>query len=180
MSLDEVCRRASEMASRMEGRVDDLRALHAPRDLLSRVVLAAEVMGRDLEQLLALAGAEQSDRPSGVQVSQPELYAFALDNALEGCLAECCRFVMTIEHSPDIDEVVHHRLALMTERAQAHAELCWDIHDWCMGQLSPQRGRHIRAAQRDRIGALSTADGAHTAATLAGLARRIDKDHRAA
>jgi len=180
MSLDEVCRRASEMASRMETRVDDLRALHAPRDLLSRVVLAAEVMGRDLEQLLALAGAEQTDRPSGVQMNQPDLYAFALDNAIEGCLAESCRFVQTIDQSTDIDEVVNHRLTLMTDRALAHAELCWDIHEWCMGQLSPQRGRHIRAAQRDRVGVLSSSDGGQAAATLQGLARRIDKDHRAA
>lgn len=180
MSLIEVCACAIEMAAKMERRVHELRSLHAPQDLLSRVVLAAEVMERDLAQLLALAGELEGDRTSGVRSHDVDLYNFALDNAVDGCITEHSHFQQLIRDAEDLDEVVMHRLALMIERSKAHTELCWDIHEWCMGQLSPQRGRNIRAAQHVEVGQLAVAEGHAPGEFLGALARRIDRRHRAA
>lgn len=175
MYLHDSCLQAIEMAGRMEQRAVDLKTLGAPSDLLKRAQRAHEMMRHDLSLLAEVASVRAADRTSGVVSSTAGLYTFATENAVDGCCGEFYLFQCTVSRVSEVPALGV--LTQMVERAQGYAELCWDINDWCLSQLSPQRGRNIRAAQHDavhRLAESATAMG-QPATDLKQLELRIDR-----
>ena len=161
MSLREACGLALEMTERMDETVCHLRSLKAPSDLLDRALLAEAELQSALERLFAVVPEPRTERSSGIQQRTSELYGFAMDNATVGCIRQVVLLRQAVtETSTDVPEPT---LALLREclrLAERNADLCWSIHHWCVGQLSPQRGRNIRVAQREEVAALLEADEA--------------------
>ena len=155
MTLENASRHALSITERVEKRSAFLRELRAPSDLRARTCSIESRLKAHLEILFEMAGEPQEERSSGVVLASPDLYAFALDNADVGCFGEVLLFTQQVRAlggsvPPRVVEVLNHLVAVAID----DAGLCWDIHDWCAGQLSPQRGRNLRAVLRQRWASL--------------------------
>lgn len=174
MFLEDSYSQAIEMADRMEQRSADLKTLGAPSDLMKRAKNAVEMMRNDLSRLAELMAAPSNDRSSGVVSTATDLYSFATENAVDGCFEEFYAFTESVSRVSNSAALPV--LRQMAQHAQVYSELCWDINDWCLSQLSPQRGRNIRATQHDAVRRLASSESAPILdpQALEQLERRID------
>jgi hypothetical protein len=142
----------------------ELAALGAPVRLQRAALRAARDEVRHAELMTSLArryGAE----PVFEQIhGRPlrSLFAFALDNVIEGCVREtygaaCARYQATRARAADVRE----QLGSVARDEARHAELSWQIHEWACARLSD--------AERDEL-----ASAAHRA--VAELRRELEHD----
>jgi hypothetical protein len=154
MSLINTSKRVFGMLGCWEKKVHDLRGLGAPLDLLKRATRAENCLRQLTEELLQFLPEFQGERASGISTVAPDLYVFAMENSIDGCFGDAC---FLDEELARLDSVPTHLARVTSELARLvrdHSDLCWELNDWCLGQLSPQRGRNIRAAQREAVAEL--------------------------
>jgi hypothetical protein len=146
----------------------ELEALGAPADLIARAQEAA----RDEEEhtLLMRALALKYGVTPGEPVVEDRplrgLWAFALDNATEGCVRETfgvafARYQEATAQDPEVAAVA----AQVAEDEGRHAQLSWDIGAWCEGQLDATQRAMLKQAQREAVESLraDAANGRYSA-----------------
>lgn len=132
----------------------ELRAYAAPEALLDRTREAArdEVLHARLVQSLATHfGGSMS--PQSIRVSKVrDLETIALENAIEGCVAETwgCLVGMHQARSATSSRLrrAHHRIAVDEAR---HAQLAWDIAQWAAQKLSTAALQRISSRRAQAV-----------------------------
>ncbi len=142
---------AEEQAvERWEALGEELQALAAPREFIeycSSASLSALRHAKELELAARRHGAEPVS--SCLSLGQVrELHQLARDNAVQGCVFLTFRAVR-LRHQAEAarnPEVLRIVSELAADQSR-HAGFYWEMHRWALGQISPQRGRDIRALQ---------------------------------
>jgi hypothetical protein len=138
-------------AEAFRGHLLELPLLNSPPEFIEQARGAAreaEQHQQDIQSLALRFGGRPSHRSR--TASRPsDLYSFALQNATEGCIRETMRAAQAAHQSQRAcDEEVRRVLKKVASDSTRHASLLWEVHDWALSQLSPARGRSIRAAQQ--------------------------------
>lgn len=128
----------------------ELAAFGAPSSLIERARAAAADEVRHASTMTTHARAAGSV-PAAVEVTASPLrdaFAFALDNAVEGCVHEAfaavlCRFQATTSSDPALAA----DLDLISEDEAAHGELAWAIARWIEPTLAPSDRAIIERAR---------------------------------
>ncbi len=128
---------------------DELERFDAPGPLIEAAERARVDEVRHAAQVAFLAGRhggsfEQPERPTWGERS---LEAFALENAVEGCVRETFGALLgcwQAEHAGD--EVVRHLMAGISDDEVRHASLAWNVHRWVMGRLDAAARARVRSA----------------------------------
>ena len=135
----------------------ELRYLGAPAALVDAALAAKDDEVRHAAMTDALARAYGvTPAPAAVDSFAPRsLFAFALDNATEGCVRETYgalygEFQALAAQEPAVRETMREIAADETR----HASLSWQIAAWAEAQLSMSERETIRAAQQEAIDAL--------------------------
>ena len=92
-----------------------------------------------------------------IRVSSPglaalDLEAFAIENAVEGCVRETFAAVLALhqaERSPH--EHLQGPLRRLAQDEVDHAALAWRVHGWALGKLPPDGRARVRQAQREAL-----------------------------
>lgn len=139
------------------GQILELEQLNSPADLIEHARDAVRCEERHHEQVvgLALRFGAQPERPSCSDPAPRDLYDFALHNATHGCVRQT--FVaaqLTHQSRMARDEEVRRVLRSLASDETRHSAFFWKVHLWAVSQLSPARGRNIRAAQREAFAEL--------------------------
>jgi len=118
----------------------ELRAHSAPAELLSRVREAADdevIHARLMQRLAERFGSRPSERTVRIAKVR-ELAAIALENSLEGCVAEtwgCLIGMHQAEHAQG--PLLQHAYRRIARDEARHAQLSWDIAAWAEAKLDP-------------------------------------------
>jgi hypothetical protein len=84
------------------------------------------------------------------------LEAFALDNAVAGCVHETYAALEAKHQAAHArDRSIARALAVIAEDETRHAALSWQIHAWVMPRLGARAQQRVRAAQRVAVDALA-------------------------
>jgi len=145
----------------------ELSALGAPERLVQRAHQAAHDEVRHAQLMHAQAAAHGA-QPLPVEVAPPrsrDLLAFAIENAVEGCVREtygALDAAFRAHRAPT--EALRALYAEVAVDEVRHAALAWDIAAWLQGQLSAEDIAQVQAAMgeahRALRSALSTGDSA--------------------
>lgn len=137
-----------------ERMASELEALGAPASLVAEARRAAEDEVRHAKVVGALAQA-RGGVPVAPQVesrrSRP-LLAFALENAVEGCVRETFGALVGAyqgRHARDAD-IAAAMKEIAADEAR-HAVLSWKVHSWAMGKLDPAGRDRIQRAQAEAL-----------------------------
>lgn len=129
----------------------ELKHWDAPQALIEQALIAYLDEIRHTAQTGALA------RRFGAQPQSPqcqprelrELFAFALDNAVEGCVRETFGAAYARHQASTAgDFEVRRVLRQIASDEERHASLSWQMHQWAMTQLSGEQQQAIFRAQR--------------------------------
>jgi hypothetical protein len=151
----------------------ELALLRAPRSL----VRAAERSARDEvrhARVMTRLARHRGAVPAPVRVSRARggrsLEAFAIENAVEGCVRECFgALVATRQASCARDPELARAMGPIARDETRHAALAWEIARWVEPRLSPVARARARRAMRAALTALR----ADVASTPAHLARAL-------
>ena len=150
--LADVARLEAASVIAFERLAAELAAWRAPEALVRRAEQAAADEVRHAARMQALAEARGA-RPSAVEVapSAPRsLVAFAIENAVEGCVRETYGVVdaaFRAHRAPTAElRAVYAEIAADEAR---HAGLAWDVAAWLQGRLTPPE----RTAVQEAMGA---------------------------
>lgn len=142
---------AEEQAvERWEELGNELQALSAPREFVeycSSASLSALRHAKELQLAIRRHGAEPISSRSLLGPVR-ELHQLAMDNAVQGCIV-CTFRAVRLRHQAETathPEVIRIVSELAADESR-HAGFYWELHHWALGQISPQRGRDIRALQ---------------------------------
>ncbi len=133
----------------------ELAALGAPLYLRRAALRAARDEVRHGDLITRLARRHGVEPPLEHIEARPlrSLFAFALDNVIEGCVREtygaaCARYQATRARDADVRDILD---SVARDEAR-HAELSWQMHEWALPLLSEtERGELASAA----LGALA-------------------------
>lgn len=139
---------------RWEGLAEELQALAAPREFVSycgKASISALCHAKELK----LAARRHGVEPTSSQTlpgTTRELHQLAMDNAVQGCVMSTFRAVR-LRHQAELarNSEVLRIVADWAADESRHAGFYWEMHRWALSQISPQRGRDIRAAQLGAI-----------------------------
>lgn len=134
--------------------VFELKRLKAPQPLIEQAVTAYLDEIRHTEQTGALArrfGAEPQSAHF-VGSTPRELFEFALDNAVEGCVRETFGAAYARHQaSTATDFEVRRVLSQIASDEERHASLSWQMHHWALEQLSVEQRDVITQAQHAAV-----------------------------
>lgn len=125
-----------ELAERLEG-------WGAPAELVERCEAAAAEEVEHAEAVAAMARRHGGEPPAPrSEDSSADLFAFALHNAVEGCVVETWSALLAHRWAEaSSEEELRSLFARIAEDETRHAQLSWDLHRWFESQLDDaQRG----------------------------------------
>ena len=140
----------------------ELAAFGAPPELVARAREAARDEARHAHMVGLLAGCEP--RVDIRETPPRDAFAFALDNAVEGCVREAfaaivCAYQAIAAEDPAVAEVMS---AIADDEAR-HGELAWAIAAWLEPRLTPAQQHAIAGARRAALTALDATPEASSA-----------------
>jgi len=147
----------------------------APRTLRSAAWRARqdEVLHARLTSRLARRHHARSSAPVVQPMPLRDLYAFALDNAIEGCVHETYAALETAHQARHAqDPVIRAAMQRITADETRHAELAWQIARWVTPRLRDGERHEIRKRQLAAVEALGErlrADVHPSVSDLAGI-----------
>jgi hypothetical protein len=167
----------------------ELVAHGAPEELAARALDAAvdEVMHARMMAGIAVRHGEIPTRPQFRPIELRELEAFAIENAVEGCVRETWSALeATHQASAATDPEVRTAMRRIAEDETRHAELAHDIDAWLHTRLAPAARRRVHRAREEAVAELMQAldrRGRSSLETRAGLpshhsARRLARGLR--
>lgn len=133
-----------------------LTAWGAPAALVLRCERAAAEEAVHAALLTGLARRAGASVPPALQrVCTVDLFAAALDNAVEGCVHEAWSALRAawIARHADSDELRAVYREIADDEAD-HAQLAWDLHAWFLGQVTAEQRAQLRRAQQAAIAGL--------------------------
>ncbi|MBS2026439.1 MAG: ferritin-like domain-containing protein [Deltaproteobacteria bacterium] len=146
---------------------EELTRFGAPKGLVERAQAARRDEIRHAAQMGRLARGHGASL-AGVRVRQParrSLEAFALENAVEGCVHETWgAMVAQVQAIRSPDSGVRSAMRRIATDEARHAELAWDVARWVESRLDPRARSRVRRAQRRAVDAL---DASLTSSTRA-------------
>lgn len=132
----------------------ELRRFGAPDTLVTRCVDAARDEVAHARILRRLCG-ERGGKPAALAfgaVEERSLLAFALENAVEGCVRETCAALLAAwqaQHAEQAD--VRAAYARIADDEARHGDLAWAIDAWLQSVLSDAERALVDAARRRAI-----------------------------
>jgi hypothetical protein len=132
----------------------ELEGFGAPSELAQRARQARADEVRHHALLVALGRRFDPSFACAEPVAAPathrSLYAFALENAVEGCVRETWGALLAHHQAARAaDGAVRCACALIADDETKHAELSWAAHAWLLGQLSEGERAAIEGAMRE-------------------------------
>jgi rubrerythrin len=148
---------------------DELAALGAPDELAAWARRSADDERRHARDMGALARrfgatprAHQAQR-----FAKRDLFAVALENAVEGCVRETYGAVVGHHQAAHAqDHAVRAAMAQVAEDETRHAALSWAVAEWALPQLSAAQHQQLQQAQRAALVDLRRAVARPEAETL--------------
>jgi hypothetical protein len=140
----------------------ELKRFGAPASLVARARDAARDEVLHARILRTLAATEGGASAPVVFLPAPErdLVAFALENAVEGCVQETWAALVAAFQARHADTaVVRAAFARIASDEARHADLAWAIDAWLMPQLAPDAQRAVQQARQDAVERLLSAVG---------------------
>ncbi|MEC8135548.1 MAG: hypothetical protein VX107_05275, partial [Pseudomonadota bacterium] len=141
---------ASSVAAFLQIRTE-LKRFGAPESLQNRCLQAScdEIKhARAMAALTETLGGTHSQLNFGA-VPQRSLLAFAIDNVREGCVNEAYAALCALYQGEVLpDSRLRTALKNIGEDEMRHVALSYDIHRWCMTQLSDAEQEIVRAEQK--------------------------------
>ena len=134
-----------------------LEAHSAPAELVARCRTAAEDERRHLVSMGRAARffGGQPVVPERAAPPTPSLLELALDNAVEGCVAETFAAMLAHHHAEVAPDPRLRALFFpIAEDETEHAQLAHDLHAWFLSQLSEAEAERVRAARRTALAEL--------------------------
>jgi len=135
----------------------ELAALGAPLRLRRAALRAARDEVRHGEIMARLARRHGVEPPPEQIEARPlrSLFAFALDNVIEGCVREtygaaCARYQAAVARDAD----VRLQLGRVARDEARHAELSWQIHEWARALLSEAERSELASAAQSALAEL--------------------------
>jgi len=129
----------------------------APASLVQRAKAAAADEARHVDLLVALGAKRPNLAPAPAPdvVPEPSLFELALDNAIEGCVAETWAALLA-HHRADHAETaeVREAYAVIARDETRHAQLAWDLHCWYVTALSAEEAHAVHRARAASLVAL--------------------------
>ena len=153
----------------------ELRSYRAPASLIRDAYRAVRDERRHAEIAARLARRHGSEPAVPVVMHRPvrSLEAFAIDNAVEGCVNETYAAAQAAHQASQArDPFIRQALAGIAADEARHAALSWRIAAWIAPELSRPQAARVRAAQAAAVGKLAEECGAErprTLRTAAGL-----------
>jgi hypothetical protein len=136
----------------------ELEDLGAPADLVQRARDAADDErrhARDVGGLARMYGGRASVQPAPESRTR-ELRAFAMENALEGCVRETFGAAIALwQAERATDARVRDVMRGVARDELAHAELGWRIDAWVTSLLSTEDRQAVTCARQSALGALA-------------------------
>ena len=136
---------------------DELTRFGAPKELVERAHVARRDEVRHAAQMSRLARGHGAS-PARVSVRKPaprSLEAFAIENAVEGCVHETWGAIVAQLQAIQSDEAgVRSAMRRIATDEARHAELAWDVARWVELRLDPRAQSRVHAAQRRAVDAL--------------------------
>lgn len=136
---------------------DELTAFGAPDELVRAAIDAAddEVRHATITGVLARRHGSEPARATFADKPLRSLFAFALDNAIEGCVREtygaaCARYQALRAANPSVRTL----LARIADDEQRHAELSWQIQAWLAPRLSEDERQQLANARKHALAEL--------------------------
>lgn len=129
----------------------------APADLVDRAEGSRMDEVRHTRMMRRMASRFGGDAPRATAERQPPrcLEAFALHNAVEGCIRETFGALIGLWQATHADDrQLAEVMRAVADDETRHAQLSWDIHRWAMGQLDEAARARIEAAQREALAEL--------------------------
>ncbi len=162
---------ASVVAFRRMAR--ELSAFGAPTKLIEKARRAAREEVQHARMIRRLAN-RFGAAPLPVEVAPAKsrsLEAFAIENAVEGCVGETFGAAVTTWQSLHAaDAEIREASSTICEDESGHAELAWEIHAWAMQQLSAEARTRVVAALDASVHELEHAEPAREElARIAGV-----------
>jgi hypothetical protein len=151
----------------------ELRAYRAPQALVQAAERARhdEIRHARVTARLARRYGARAIAPVVAQMPLRSLEAFALDNAVEGCVNETYAAATVAYRAVHAsDPTMRRALAGIAEDETRHAELSWAIAAWVMPLLDRAARGRVVAAQRAAVAALGDECRAHVAPELCARA----------
>jgi hypothetical protein len=133
---------------------EELEGFGAPDALIARARASAvdEVVHARL--VAALAPAAARGVPTFRATPRRDLLAFAVENAVEGCVRETFAALVAAHQSTAASAAFGPAFARIAADEIRHAELAWAIHEWAMRHLSPDERAAVASARETAIDAL--------------------------
>jgi hypothetical protein len=134
----------------------ELEALGAPPALVAEALRARADETRHHALIIALGRRFDPDfacqAPEAAPAAPRSLYAFALENAVEGCVRETWGALLA-EHQAAraADDAVRFTSALIADDETRHAELAWATHRWLLDQLDATERRALESAMQKAV-----------------------------
>jgi len=142
----------------------ELEAFGAPADLVSRARVAARQERRHARVVAALAARRGASprAPTKVTHRTRDLRAFAIENAVEGCVRETYGAALaTFQAARASAKDVRDAMRTIARDESSHAALSFAIDAWLETRLSPSDRRDVHEARGKAIDALAShVDGA--------------------
>ncbi len=167
----------------------ELRRFGAPERLVSGALEAArdEVLHARILRRLAHARGGASGELVFLPAPDRELVAFAIENAVEGCVHETWAALVAAfqaGHAPTAD--VRAAFTRIARDEARHSDLAWAVDAWLAGRLTAEERGRVLAARQAAVHALATASGEQdpavreaaglpTAAQAEALLARLDE-----
>lgn len=151
-------------AEAFERLASELASFGAPRMLVRR---AREAKADEVYHHTLLVGVGRHfdarfspPAPRAAPVERREFFAFALENAIEGCVRETWGALVAHHQARRAaDPSLRHACAIIAEDETRHAELSWAIHTWAQRRLSKAERCAIEEAMAPAADDLATACG---------------------
>lgn len=158
--LAEVARLEAASVASFERLADELAAFGAPDALVARARAAAadEIRHAALLRELAERRGACVEAPRVAPFRARSLEAFALENAVEGCVLETFGALVGMaqaELAADVD--VRRVMRTVAADEARHGELAWAVHAWAVHRLPAEAALRVRATRDAALRALVAA-----------------------
>ncbi len=137
--------------------MDELRRFGAPTGLIDAAARARSDEQRHARVTATLARryGVQPSTPRGPSPQERDLYAFALENVIEGCVRETFGAAYAAHQAVVAkDPAVRFALRSIALDETRHAELSWCIHAWVLPRLTVEQIASLQSAMRDAVAKL--------------------------
>jgi len=130
-----------------------LKQIDAPHSVQERCVKAMQEERSHTEMSLKIARRYDQEIEPIIAIPQKVKRSFfevVYHNAMVGCIQETWAALLDTYQARHTryHQNVHGKIA---KDEQEHAQLAWDLHRWCMAQLSIEEQRSVRSAMREKL-----------------------------